>query len=432
MNTTIAFAQRVCRIGLFWSALLSLPVVAQNIPNGQGLRVNGFGTLGILHDATDFGGSFRRELSQPIPAPGTHVRTDSRLGVQLNYAVNPQWEMVGQVVLKDRASPYPASDAVEWAFLAYRPRPDISLRLGRTSPDLFLLSDYRNVGFAYAAARPAIDFYSHLALAVLDGADLSKTWMLDDVQWRAKVFAGKSTYHATGMQAGTVQGNVRDLVGLMLAREHDGLLLRATLAKSRINFNIAGVSDFQLGLDSLAVVPASEVAAQAAELRRNILSGDKSVIYASMGAAYERNAWLLNAEVLSTRSEHVQLAVNAGYVMVGRRFGNVTLHSTVGRARTRLAAMSTPQWASALAPYLGPNLAQQAQALGSLSTDLVNSVRVDQRTLSLGLRWDFHPRMALKAQWDQTHVQPNGVVLWSGRESGGRANAYSVTLDFVF
>ena len=81
---------------------------------------------------------------------------------------------------------------------------------------------------------------------------------------------------------------------------------------------------------------------------------------------------------------------------------------------------------------LGPDAALlQASAVGVL-----NKVRIDQRTTSAGVRWDFHSQAALKLQWDRTAIGRRAYGLWSVADSnaqlGERVDVLSVTLDFVF
>jgi hypothetical protein len=61
---------------------------------------------------------------------------------------------------------------------------------------------------------------------------------------------------------------------------------------------------------------------------------------------------------------------------------------------------------------------------------------MEQSTLSLGTRWDFHRQAALKLQWDRTTIKPSGYGLW-WRELGinnqsTRVSQVSATVDFVF
>ncbi|WP_219820571.1 hypothetical protein, partial [Xanthomonas arboricola] len=66
----------------------------------------------------------------------------------------------------------------------------------------------------------------------------------------------------------------------------------------------------------------------------------------------------------------------------------------------------------------------------------VNPINGKQTTKSVGVRWDLHPSLALKAQWDV--VDTHGTIgksfnIGSFRPGfDGKANVFAVALDFVF
>lgn len=413
-------------------SLLATLALADEAPEGQGLRVNGFGTLGLAHADTDFGGSFRRDISQEIDKQGILSEPDSRLGVQLNYAVNQQVELTGQLVLKKRLASNQPLDSVEWAFVSYRPLPDVTLRAGRISTDFFLVSDYRNVGFGYVPVRPNVDFYSMISLQEFDGLDMSKRWTTGETQWQVKAFTGKAAYQTRSSLDNFQLGEVTDVMGVVLGMEQDGWLARATLSNNKLEFKDVDLGPIKQALASVASLPVANVAAQARDMSAQILSRDIDMTYASFGVSYDKNNWLLCAEWMRTFSNAPVTAIQANYAMVGRRFGNLTLHTGISAVSTTSKPIADPQWAQSLAPLIGPGAAQQVQLVGSSVAQVMNAGRIEQNTVSLGLRWDFDPRMALKAQWDHVNVKPNGNVMWSGQASGGQANVVSVAVDFLF
>jgi hypothetical protein len=124
--------------------------------------------------------------------------------------------------------------------------------------------------------------------------------------------------------------------------------------------------------------------------------------------------------------------LKAGYVSVGRRLGEFTLFGIVSGANSGAAAVATPAWGGLLAPVIGPAAAQQVQVLGATAA-YAASQSIRQSTYSLGGRWDFHPRMALKVQWDHVQIKANGGFLWSNATGDpGSANVATVLMDFVF
>lgn len=423
-----------------WGCLFLLTVslgvsAADDAPAATGFRLNGFGTLGLVKSNSDFDGAFRRDVSQPLDQLGWRTHLDSRLGAQVNYTFNDKLQLVAQGVLRQRPQSGSRSDVLEWAFAAYQISPDVAVRLGRTGLDLYLHADSRSVGFSFTAVRPPVDFYATLPMTWMDGIDMTKRWVAGDADWRVKGFAGSSNYYAQTSAYAMQKGDISSVLGMVLTRETDGLLIRGTVARAQLDFKSQDSTALKQGLDAVAGLPVPAVAAQAQAMNNAIKFQNIHVTYGSLGLAYDRKNWIVNAEAVRTRSDASLTALQAGYVMVGRRLGNLTVHGGISAVRSDVAPVVTPNWAGSLAPLIpviGGSAVQQAQFLGALSAGLINSGRIEQRTVSVGLRWDFDPRMALKAQWDQVKVAPYGGLVWNGRDSGGRANVGTVTLDFLF
>lgn len=395
------------------------------------LLLSGFGSLGIVEASTNFGGTFARELSQVPGTTGMQLKPDSRLGVQANFSVSNQLEAVGQVVARDRSAKSKVVDSVELAFLAYRPNTDTTVRVGRVSADIYLLSDFKNTGFAYLSARPNVDFYGALSFNSFDGLDVRHTWQAGDADWSLKAGIGKAKYDLEGVL--TPMKNTRLLV---LSREKDGLTVRGTLGRGRISLPASLQADAAIqGLSALTQVPNATVASQAAGALAQLTLNKLNARYTALGLAYEKHNWLLNAELMRATTESKSLSGTAAYVLAGYRVGAFTPFVGLSRARSLSQAATDPNWGAALAPlapFIGATAVAQAQALGTAVTNANNARRVDQKTITLGLRWDATEQMSLKAQWDIVRVAPSGGAIWGGDAGGGKAHVGSVVLDFVF
>lgn len=409
---------------------------------GGDLRLSGFGTLGVVRGDMDLPWGFRRDYLQPLRGQATHGDIDSRLGLQANLALDPQWELGAQLLLRRQASGAPAAHSLTWAYAGWRPRADLDLRIGRISPDLFLLADHRNVGFVYPWVRPSVEFYGWLPVYSITGGDVSKAWSGGDVTWRARAFAGRSNDRAPVPRAAVASGAPRnlpieaDFLGTTLTRESGSFMLKASLvgARTKVSGSGLGAEPITQGLDALSFVPIPSVAAEAAALRARFDAGSLRFTYAALGAAYDSSGWLANAEASHVADRLGHSSARYAWAGVGRRWGDITLFATAGRARSLGQPLAAPtQWALQLQPLIGPVAAQQAQMLGALSADLLNRGRIDQHSLAVGLRWDLHPRLAAKLQHDRVDVGRYGGVLWG--EADGNPNRGSVTsaaLDFVF
>ena len=429
-------ARRALLAATLLAALAATASAQEGNPGTADLRVNGFGTLGVVDVLPHGDWGFRRDLDQSA-RHDRHLRADvdSRLGLQAAWRLDPQFELVGQVVLKPRAREAADDESLTEAFAAWRPAPEWEIRVGRTSPDLFLLADVRNVGFAYPWMRPSVDFYGWMPASTLDGADVGRQWQLGDARLRAKLFAGRTSVTiASTHDAGDSHGNVHPLLGGTLALDSGGLTVKATVAQARTRSrDFAAVIQAWNGLDALAHVPVPAVAAQAAEIRDSFSPSMFITRYAALGLSWDVSPWQLQAELSRITGNFESSSAWYGYASVARRFEDLTFFTMIGRARASRAPVPDPQWTAALTPIVGPATAAGAQALGADIAGQYNSSRENQGSLSFGARWDINAQIALKLQYDAVRVNAYGGGLWGfNTPAPHRANVLSAGMDFVF
>jgi len=114
---------------------------------------------------------------------------------------------------------------------------------------------------------------------------------------------------------------------------------------------------------------------------------------------------------------------------VARRIGAFTPYVSLARFHpSRDARKAANDWAA---------LGADADLLQRRVLAAYNTFRIDPRTLTLGVRWDFADQAALKLQWDRSHVKGHGYGLWQvdnvvGGNEGRRIDVLSISMDFVF
>jgi hypothetical protein len=98
--------------GLGLALLLSL-CVPVHAGEGDAWQVSGFGTVGVAHDDRQDMATVRDISQRPHneTQTGPSWQLDTRLGMQLEYHINPGTELVGQVVARDRAKADSSSHA---------------------------------------------------------------------------------------------------------------------------------------------------------------------------------------------------------------------------------------------------------------------------------------------------------------------------------
>ena len=413
----------VCLLGLAVLTGISSGASADEAINPW--RFSAYGSLTYSRDDQDHLG-FVRDLAQAAPRhAGGSLRPDSRMGLQVNYRINADTEAVMQAVAREKAAAT-LGNSIEWAYVAWRPSATWQARLGRVGADIFLLSDYRNLGYAQTTVRPNWEFYGFLPIYTVDGGDL--TYKFDDnaVRWSLKAQAGR-----TGANVPVVGGDIyrltaRNFKNLTLTRETDQWRIKAGAATMTLDREapFSALTNELVGVAANPAVPAN-IRAEAADYFSEIRFKDVRINYLTLGAAYDDGLWQAQGEISKISSgTKILIPGVAAYAQVGRRFGQLLPYVGVSGFSPQYAAVqASNNWAPIGASAL------QAGAVRAL-----NSTRIDQRTVTLGLRWDFHPLAAAKLQWNRMHVRDNGYGLWetSPPYTARKVNQLSVGIDWVF
>lgn len=403
-------------------------------------RLSGFSTLGVQHVGSDLALRFAREANQPRANGATDAGADSRLGLQAEGNLSANLDLVGQVVAKrlDSQDPWVAN-RLELGYLAWRPDDHWRLRVGRYAPDLFLLAEYRNVGFAYPWVRPNTEVYGWLPISSLDGADLRYQWMSeDDALWRLRASAG--TWRGT---LPTIAANPQvrhSQFTLSLTREAGPLTLRSSYTRSSNTVTVAPSQDpaaLLAPLGQVAALPLSpEVQQQALALQDALPLDRPEFHYMGVGLLYEGGPWLVHAELTRTTGGQTGVAANRGYVSLGWRQGAYTWFGTVSHAHAldAPAQLDATRWQTEMTPMVGPQAAAALTGAGTTAAMVVNLRRSEQRVYGLGLRWDVGNQTALKMQIDRYHLGAQATSGWNQLVGSGGAHAtqWSLVWDQVF
>lgn len=389
---------------LLFALALALPIgVAAEDKDPPRLGIKGFGTLGLARsDDSDAG--FVRDLSQPRGLT-THWsgKIDSVLGVQANYRFGERTEAVLQAVSRYRYD-NGFGPEITWAFLRHDFSPEWSLRAGRIGTEFFMLSDSRLVGYANLTVRPPVEFYGPLVFSYFDGLDLAATTQLSSGLLRGKLFAGHAAERAP-----VAPGLSWNLQGSRMFGGHVDYLSgpwQVRLGHTAIRFSHEMPINEFAGIDVLGLAP--QLAAQGTWSH-----------YDSLGVVYEQGALQVQGMLNRIHNETDQYEDSwAGYLIGAYRLGNFTPYT--GYSQTRSSPLSLP--------------AEMPAAQAAVIRYALSYSHSDQRTIFVGTRWDFAQNLALKAQVDRTHGQPDSRFLFRETTSGwdGRMTVFSLALDFVF
>ncbi len=372
--------------------LASLAAQAFHPSDDDRLTLSGFGTLGLVH-SDNSEAEFLRDISQPRGAgEGWSARVDTLLGGQLGWRVDPRWDLVVQGISRyhDTGDFRPE---LSLAFVRYRPDPALQLRAGRLGWDVFQLSDSRYVGYAYPWVRPPVDQFGILQLTYIDGADVTFKQPLGSDLVRLKLYAGRSDSRIYVRDDLIADFDADAVYGGHLDYEHGPWRLRTSYTEVHSDVDYSGplideIDSLQLpGLDG--------------ERQIESVLGFSRLRLFSLGALYDSGPLQVQAMVNRTRTERQRGRIDSALLSAGYRLGQVTPYVAVSRIMT--------------------------------SSTHPDDTDIDQRTWTLGTRFDVASDIALKAQFDRIDTRRPGFLWHTDSDwEGGWSSVFSLGLDFIF
>lgn len=378
------------------------------------VSVRGFGTLGTAYHRGGKAG-FLRDITQPEGARNSlNTDLDTRLGLQLDARLAARVDTTIQVLTRYR---YDGSYRPEltWGFLRYVPQPDLEVRLGRLGWDVYMLSDSRDVGYSYLWVRPPVEYYGHLQLSKITGADLVWRRPLGNGVLSSKAFAGEVTSRIPLDMASYSNLSGSWLYGGYFDYQWADWQVRLGITRLELKTELRGEAGRQL--ERLG----AERGAEFEELL-GLTRLKTTFHFATVGVAYDRGplqAQLMYSHIDSKDDAHSDL--HTGYFSLGYRMGRWTPYFTL----SAVEADGSPT----------PGLDGLPESVG-FAEIFVGTTDINQHTVSLGARYEWSPQVAVKLQADRTKVRrpADFVLLWNEPDStwSGRATLFSATVDFVF
>jgi len=283
---------------------------------------------------------------------------------------------------------------------------DLSVRVGRIQLPVFMVSDYRQVGYSNTWIRPPIEVYGQVPFDSDDGGDILYRKTVGPIDISAQAFYGKT-------DLSLAQASVQ-------SRRNWGTNVNVTLgplslyaARDQSVFTSVSASTNQL----LAAVTAAGFTALANRLNPVNVPYE----FTDFGFSLDDTHLTLQGEVSKATAGGFLSSTDGQYLLAGYRVGKFTPYAMFAREKVTSERTDTtiPQIGALIPLALGVN-------------QLINSFGADQHTISAGVRWDVHTSVDLKVQIDRVSPQGNGLFI--NPEPGFHGPVYvgSMTLDFVF
>lgn len=369
------------------------------------IDISGFGTGGFVF--TDTGkAEFGRSQFQPVGANSEgDVGVDSLFALQGTVHLTDIFSVTTQGMVRRMFGPSFEFD-IPVLFVKAELTRDLSVRVGRIQLPVFMVSDYREVGYSNTWIRPPIEVYGQIPFDSDDGADILYRKTIGPVDVSTQAFYGKtdfSTPTASVQSRRNWGANVNITVGpLSLYAGHD-----------QSAFSSEDPTVTQL----LTAVNAAGFTALANRL--NLLNVPYK--FTDFGFSLNDTHLTLQGEVSKSTPGGFLSSSDGQYVLAGYRVGKFTPYGMYARQKV------TSERTDTTIPQVGP-LIPLAQGVDQL----IDSFGADQHTISAGLRWDLHTSVDLKLQIDRVSPDGNGLFINPVPGFHGPVLVGSMTLDFVF
>ena len=434
-------------LSYFFLLVICSNVLADGHPHDS-WEVTSFGTLGYTHTSKYDDLVIKRNITQrSIEVERSGWLIDSSLGVQVRKELEHNWDVVGQVVAKEKVNDS-IEQSIEMAFLRYRSNDNWSFQLGRMVLDTFLLSDHRDVGYSYHTVRPQTEFYAWIPFSHYDGLKTTFEFGDFDSLVRFEVFLGKakSTVNIGYLDTSTSYNyaKVAPIIGTGITWEKDDFTLRASIARFRFTQNTNAIKQLDVVVGRVEELwPESRVIADGYSIK------DVEITYGSIGFKWTPGAWVVQSEFSDVNGDNFgNYDGQRLYLQVGRRFGEFLPYVSYAYSwDDREFPYDPPVFDDGLA-FVLPGGQDQLDAVRagsgaiySLLKDNLNSGLMNQRSLSLGVRWDFASQKALKFQCDYATLEDGSLGIYPTQDTPefGERNWTrdsrswcSTTFDWVF
>lgn len=415
--------------------VLALPLAistayAETGDSAPKVDISGYGT--VAYTMTDTGQAGFGRFNQLNGANKSPVNwVDSNLGIQGTLTMNDWLSFTGQGLARKLVNDSWGAE-LYWAYAKAKVNKQWSLYAGRVVAPVYMISDYRNVGFANTMIRPPQEMYSQVPFDSIDGASVSYQTMLGETNLTLQLAAGASKEKLSfqGTTPGsnqTVKANA--FKALNVLAERGPVTVRLGYAQTNITLDNDPMLNALTG--ALNSAGAGYGLPQLNQLADALVINGKKASFVSVGFTFDLDNILVQSEAGKRKTNSSIPDSTSWYVLGGYRAGKFLPYVSYASLRSSNSVSNT---IPAACPAGYPDeCTPTLQALSaSVSGGLASSV-VEQSTTSIGVRWNFSQSAAFKMQLDRVRPRNgNGLLINAAPGFSGDVKVLSAGVDFIF
>lgn len=263
----------------------------------------------------------------------------------------------------------------EWAFLSYDLTDSLRVNAGRLRAPFYKYSDFLDVGYAYDWSRVPQSVYG-LGFNSLEGVAFIHTSTLASYDSTLQFVAGSQS-DELGSESNRIDGQVDNTTGVTWELSQDTHSFRLAYLRGKATFSGDALDGFTNQLSGFGLASL----AQAIDIK------DETAWFMGVGFSLDKNNWVVVSEVTKSEVEDSYIGESlAYYLSVGHRFDAITPYVSFEKEDNKA---NTEIYAGL--PVSSPLYAPVAS--------LVNGQELERNTINVGVRYDFHPSAAFKAQY---------------------------------
>jgi len=323
-------------------------------------------------------------------------KPDTMFGLQVASNLGKGLSVTGQIT---GAGGEDFDANVAWAYLTYEFNDTWALMAGRQRIPFYINSDYLDVGYAYHWVRPPT--VTDSVVDDFEGLQFRRTGYMGDWDTRLQLFAGENS--STSPNVGDL--GLESILGAAYFMSTDQLQLRAT-------YLIADLYLDNLSSENIPNLPVLGPIWAAA----GISQGDDNPIGISFGGLAAR--WNFGSSFVM--AEYVKSELDDGiigsgftgttgyYVSLGHQMGEFTPHITYSARETSYET-----------------------TIGGLPNGNFVASPVENSSITVGLRWDFHPSAAFKVEY-LTRSDDSSADRIAAKGNASEVDLFSAGIDVIF
>ncbi|MFZ6672947.1 hypothetical protein [Undibacterium sp. Xuan67W] len=397
-----------------YMALLALPLAissayAADSTDGPTITISGFGTAALTRSNTD-----DAEFSRPNQYAGVKSTAktgpDSNFGIQATAKMNDWLSFTAQGLVRKNVTDEFGGE-LAWAFAKFKVSDNLSVRVGRVGLPVYMISDYRNVGYANNMLRPPVEMYSQVLIESVDGVDAVYQTSFGDSTLTAQLALGQTETNNTS--AGRFYtAKFKSLSGLNVQLENGPFTVRFGRVDTKVSVEDSSIVNTVVGgLTQFGFTSAAN----------SIRVKDTKASFTSVGLGVDWQNFVVLSEYGKRKSESLTVPESTSwYTMFGYRVGKFMPyfnHASV--------TQDSPKSVAGL-PTTGPLAALTAGANSLAASGAI------QTSNSVGVRWDFSKSAALKVQLDRFSPDNGGTFIRAVPTFKGPVTVVAAAVDFVF